>query len=503
VIDYHVKDWSRIGSTDLPTDKDVKEAWLAEFEEIVTPAMIRGYSDLLRATLAVAGEPRRSQSPKAQALQEAECAFRQAIGEDAWEDYRVRAQSWFGQGMFQFHPSSHQPAHFNLAWARRWICKRAHDLGWSVELHGERIGKKYQWLALYELRACMADNLAFIPSIFSGEPHAYEGEWQGSLRDVDPSLLLSMTRDNGWTDWKEPTWWMPIAPRLKPIPAEERLLWRDSLEDIVNGQELIDVAEPGGRRWLTLYASPLWSQSAVVDGHRTLERQTWGRVNCVVVARPDQPKLVEALRRRCLTDPHALPTLEFSSGHQYFGEYPWHPAFSYLEDWLPPSGTWRGFPVPVRATVAEYTCERGGYDYSVAETVVVQLPAPWLLNALMLRLSDGRRLTYVDASGTVRFFDPSVDLTGPRAALVDRDGFLSALEREGLAAVWVIAGEKGVFGGSDPSGGFGGRYVFSSVYWLENGTFRRHDYIEHQHPSHEQLKALLGTDPPKGATGRR
>jgi hypothetical protein len=55
-------------------------------------------------------------------------------------------------------------AGFNLAWARRWVCWRAHDLGWSEGLHHtfdrstrsdrhshevERIGKKYQWLATY------------------------------------------------------------------------------------------------------------------------------------------------------------------------------------------------------------------------------------------------------------------------------------------------------------------------------------------------------------------
>jgi hypothetical protein len=121
---------------------------------------------------------------------------------------------------------------------------------------------------------------------------------------------------------------------------------------------------------------------------------------------------------------------------------------------------------------------------------------------LNLRISDGRKLTYVDASGTVRFFDPSVDLAGPRAALVDREAFLSVLEREGLAAVWVIAGEKGVFGGRNPSRAFGGRYVFTSIYWLENQNFRRHDHIEHQYPSLEQLTAMFGKRPPKGAIVR-
>jgi len=183
VIDSHVKEWSPavIGTSDLPTDEDMQKAWLAEFEEHATPAMKEAYAVLVKAGEAAVGEFYLSDSPEAKDRAEAEVAFCEMIGPAAWEDFRVRAQSWTRQGMFQFWPSSNTPARFNLAWARRWVCKRAHELGWSDKLHKkfdnshsissnrnghvvERIGKKYQWLALYELGARMADNLAFIGS---------------------------------------------------------------------------------------------------------------------------------------------------------------------------------------------------------------------------------------------------------------------------------------------------------------------------------------------------
>ncbi len=101
-------------------------------------------------------------------------------------------------------------------------------------------------------------------------------------------------------------------------------------------------------------------------------------------------------------------------------------------------------PVPTRPTVADYLCEKGGYDYSIEKSVGLQMPAPWLLTSIESRLVNGRALTYAGADGKIMFFDPSAMQPGPQAALVDRDAFLETLEREGLNAIWVIAGEQSV-----------------------------------------------------------
>ncbi len=50
--------------------------------------------------------------------------------------------------------------------------------------------------------------------------------------------------------------------------------------------------------------------------------------------------------------------------------------------------------------------------------------------------------------------DPSVAMEGESAALVDRDAFLGLLERDGLVAIWTVAGEKNAYGDS-PGDGFG------------------------------------------------
>jgi len=249
---------------------------------------------------------------------------------------------------------------------------------------------------------------------------------------------------------------------------------------------LIDVVNPKTKqRWLCLHAFGAWRQRGMSDEMEELERDTWFRLNCLVVRTEDKSELLLDLSKQILTDPHSLPHIKLHGDH-FLGEYPWHSSVNQFGNWTVP-GEWHAPAVPVRATVADYMCERGGYDYSLDDTVHVELPAPWLAQALEIRLSDGRRLNYVDAAGKVIFYDPSVREVGPQAALVDRAAFLEMLEREGFEAVWVIAGEKNVYGHDS----FGGRALHTAVYHLEGGRFEREIHCEDEHPSAEQLRKLF------------
>jgi hypothetical protein len=408
--------------------------------------------------------------------------------------------------------SQDQAATFNIAWGRRWICKRAHDLGWAPDLFGEfdkhcggysrtdhaveRIGKKYQWLALHELVARMGDNLAYLGNLWErdgGEPPVYRSARQIGLRDIDLSLLVTKTHFDGWGKWGR-TWWVPFNPQLRSVGPRERRAWLEGDSDIVNDRSLIDLRNPKtGRSWLALWGFSRWTGSGVRDGREELQRDTWFRLNCIVVHRKDQAKLVDGLRGQILTDPHALPKIELYRDF-YLGEYPWHPEVRRFDRWSVNDGR-REFAVPGRPTVASYTCERGGYDYSIDRTVSIEIPAPWLAEAMGLWLASGRSPIYVSSDGNDMFYDPSVFEAGPAAALVDRDAFLQVLDREGLSAIWVIAGEKGVFGGRDAGLGFGGRFLHTAIYHLDGDGFARHFHTDWEHPSEDQLKKFFGEEP--------
>ena len=447
-------------------------------------------------------------TPEMERLADAEVALQQTMTSDQWEDFRVRAKDCTRRKLF-----TDRDANFDVHWGRRWICKRAHELGWTSKRFGnfdnhcggygqsfpglERIGKKYQWLALHELIARMADNLVFLGGLweeYDEEPPMYRGAREVGLRDIDPSLLTSKTHYDGWAEWGK-TWWVPFDPQLRTMGSHERLAWLESEGDIINDSTLIDLCNPKtGRRWLALSGFSKWNGFGVRDGRKKIQRDMWFRLTCIVVHRNNQAKMVKSLRNEILTSPSSFPEFGLHSRYFYLGEYSWHPEIGEFDQWSS-HDDWQAFAVPIRPTVASYVCESGGYDRSVDQTIKVEMPAPWLAEEMGLRLSSGRSLAFVNSDGRDIFYDPSVAVAGPAAALVDRDAFLRMLDRQNLSAIWVIAGEKSAYDGRLGGMGFGGRLLHTTIYHLDGDGFSRHLYTDRIHPTADQLEEFFGEDP--------
>jgi hypothetical protein len=496
--------------TKLLRSSEICQLWLGEFKAAATDVQTEAFVALTDTTKGASGQYGYLPTPAKTARKEAEEAFKATISSEAWEDFCVRARDHLYHGIFLDDWQNRSVANFDARWASNWIIKRSHDLGWTSERFGEfdralglgadrydhrveRVGKKYQWLALQELAARMADNQAFKGDIYAaddGEPRAYRGALDLGLRDIDPSLLVHSTHYDGWRQWPR-SWWIPVELSLGPQTPAERLAWRESDDDIINDSSLIDVTDPKtGRKWLVLHSFGSWTQNAVVEGRKAQQRDTWFRLECFVVARKDAAKFETWLAGKTLIDRSRLPKLELHE-HHYLGEYPWHPALADLVDWEEPD-KWNKLPAPIRQTVGHYHWEKGGYDCSLDESVSLQIPAPWLTEAMGLHLIDGRKLAYADDVGTIRFFDPSASRPGHQAALVDRDAFLKVLEENELEAVWVIAGEKSVFGGRALHQGWGGNMIHTSIYRLKkNGEFKVSKHIERREPSNDQMKEFL------------
>lgn len=504
-IDYKVRHWSpaSIGSEHLPNAGDIYSEWLAEFLASATTRQRVAFESLVEAADAAAGKREHENGPEIVRWKAARTSFRRTISARKWEDYRVRAEDFLrylqAHGRWQ-----DRQATFSARWARRWICKRAHDLGWRPELFGEferihnrtydrnnhrveRIGKKYQWIALRELIARMADNLAFVHDQQDGDADDYTYSYarRVGLRDIDPSLLTPGTFSDGWRQWPR-TWWVPVQLTLRPTTSADRLAWLKSDDDIITGESLIDVTDGRtGKRWLVLSTFGHWRGYGLRGGQKEYQRESWFRLRCLVARKGDLKSLVSAFKNRSLIDPHSLDRIELSSEF-YLGEYPWHPGLKGIDEWTS-STSWRAPPKPVRPTTAEYSRETGGYDFSIDRHVSVEVPAPWLASELNLHLADGRFPVYKNLSGDTVFLDPSIYEPGPAAALVDRDVFFRMLEERGLAALWIIAGEKGAYGGPDPGRGFGGRYEHTTLFWWDSAWARTQTHGEWSRPSEEQL----------------
>lgn len=456
------------GTDPLPTTEDLKSEWLAEFTAGARDNELAAFDDFEAAAAAIKGK--RSgpvHADRRDDLRAAKRAFREVISADRFEDWSVRAETWRDEGMYQ-GVAARGPAEFNLPWARRWVAWRAHDLGWSEALHHafdrsigaarnnnetERIGKKYQWLALYELAARMEDNLAVLPG--------HEESGPSQMRDIDPSMLRERTEDDGWRRPREASFWAPWRPTIEAATPGEALAWLDSDVAVLDGAENIEVTDQDGRQWLVLTGFELWEE----DRER-VRSESWRRVGCTVVRAADLPEFLKRVEGVHMTGNHDMPVSGVDGYHMHLGEHPWAWPDSSDHGWIkwrPHGGDWHAPAVAVRPPTAEYHAESNGYDHSIEQNITLNLPAGWLMDELGLHLSDGRSIEYRNPEGEVVFMDPSIQRVGRSAALVDRALFLAMLEREGLVAIWAVAGEKSVFG-EVHSDGFGGRRSFTRFF---------------------------------------
>lgn len=133
-------------------------------------------------------------------------------------------------------PDRKTPA-FDPMTARRWVVQRVVELGWKPQLfekyerellHGrqsvdverwreERIGKKYQWIALHEFLGFLSDHFRMVPD-WNEQERTFAGPWQFWARDFDPSQPLHDVEEDGDDDDIEEhppamhRWWHEVYP---------------------------------------------------------------------------------------------------------------------------------------------------------------------------------------------------------------------------------------------------------------------------------------------------
>ncbi|MER2216841.1 NACHT domain-containing protein [Methylobacterium brachiatum] len=416
------------------------------------------------------------------------------------QEFEIRAAGFLRGRMCDEQAAAWHPTYAGMS-TRRWVAWRAHELGWTPERFAdfdrgvpsdgrmehriERIGKKYQWIALHELTGRLSD-IALVAGSFRDDPVPYRGPWQISAREMDPTVLVTHTKESA-SDRQSATWWSPHVSRWRDDPPEARIAWmEDETRDLPDPASQIDVADAEGRRWLVLDTTVSRNQWCMVEGERVIHRMTWHKVKSMLVGRGDADHLEALLAQsdRCRRE---LTEVEIPRDG-YLGEYPWHPVFANV-DCLYHLG--EEDTVPVEATVADWYIERSGHDYSIEESLNFTVPAPALIRGLDLHLVEGRSLAYADATGRIVFKDPSVDEPGFSAAVVDRDAMRAFLEAAALEVVWTFTGEKSAHGGKAHGKGWGGELNYWGIYRFDGRSIRGALNFERRHASREQLAEFL------------
>ena len=499
---------TRAGST----AKELFEHWQEALMDKVTTEQAEAYLALRRLTVDYRLRPMRG-SFSAASRRESERllaevgraneVFKETLSEALRTEYAEFAE-YFLLESTRMSDDNRRPSEPDYGPVRRWICERAHQLGWTEELFEqferggsishdrmgkhrvERIGKKYQYIALAEAATRMTDNLAMCSWEDEGRLRAFEPGPRGRdmKRDLDPSLLVRSTLETGWQS-APVTWWTPSAPRLPSGDTDLLLAWLHVESDLCNEVGQIDVTSPDGERWLTVYGFRRW----IVPGQgRRTHADAWSRICCLVTALGNGPQLAKELLGRHRGDASRL--WESDSLSPFLGEHGWRDTQQIeLEQNIRAD-----IKIPYAGIVESLNVEGNGNDNSVDDGFSLYLPSSGVINMLDLHLRSGKAPEYVDVGGTLRWQDPSLRSRGSGAGVVSRDYFLNKLASASLEPVWVLAGEKNVYAGQDfgvSRGGFGGSLYHTTAFAMDAGTLTSFGTRTDFHaPSADQLEKL-------------
>ena len=371
---------------------------------------------------------------------------------------------------FETEDQDHRPPGLDLSIIQRYILWRVFNLGWTTDRFGEfdrfsmghydrkaskaeRIGKKYQWIAYHEIMALIADNYQFRESYSDKFEQTYEGPWQEHFRDIDPSCTLRFKEGGTSWDGHEISWW-GSRPYNNFNSHEKHLDWVKHFDDLPRIEELLFSVNPDdGSRWVNLNGYYDWKQQVPsdIEPTDTDRRELWYLFNGYLIKDENVDAFMSWSKGvdfwgRWMPDPPEVYSI-------CLGEYGWSPSWRYIqqeyfgdEGWKDPG---KDCPGKVRIATFNYLRE-GGFDCSIDEGYTLKLPGVELIDGLGLHWN-GKDAQFINETGKLIAFDPTVQDQGPSALLIREDALLEFLNKNKLGLFWAILGEKRILGaGFDP-----------------------------------------------------
>ena len=404
-------------------------------------------------------------------VEEAKNQFTKTLTQEQRESFR-----WNGG-----HGRDDSLASFSRKWAQRWIAVRCYELGWSEDRFGdfekhyisgvgrrsgnvERVGKKYQRIAFMEFMAHLTDNVHYKDERDdeTGELIPYEGPWQPWKRDIDPTIWIRHTGDS---EYSASSWWTPGVQNFSSCSDEERKEWAGSEATLPDFKQIVNVADGKQTKWLCLKTFFRHRESSPTGEHTTLERDTWYRINSVVIDSDE----IEGIRDQLKGQDYLNESFRSvnSTNHQtFFREYPWHPSCRIPEE--PPEWD-RKFECAYWIPTAQYEWE-GSDDNSIDGSIEITLPSPRLIRVLELEPDLTQIDRWTNKGRETVFQDPSVYSQGPQTGLVSLAVIQDYLNKNNQTIVWFIDGEKQVIDRDNMMNDSTcwGRMTFSSLLWIDS-----------------------------------
>lgn len=379
-------------------------------------------------------------------------------------------------------PDSEYSSQFPGIIARRWILRRVEELGWTSdrfaeyekrcpvgrhasdgeELKLERIGKKYQWIALREFTGFLCDHY-WLDQSWKEKQEIYTGAWQLWAREFDPSQRLV---DLG-SEYSESHDQKVENPSSYPSPFNDVFLCNDRSAWVAHHPDdfAILLRHQNGtpdtqETWLNLAGFIEWMEpeyDRVISGRQGILKM-WVSIRSFLLSKKDMAQFVSSASLKNFYG-HGIKVPEAYSG--WIGEFPWGRVYDELTEWCAkPDDRVGEVGVPYFISVCNW---HGGSTYIPSPQLCEILDLEWAGEGGAFRTKDG---------------EPVIDHLGGdsgewgRSLLVRENAIQAALKAKGLSLAWCLVAERSCWCPETSNHITGTEQEISAVYWLDEGAIK-------------------------------
>ena len=304
----------------------------------------------------------------------------------------------------------------------------------------ERIGKKYQWVALYQLASCLHDH-------FGRRRNSWEPELKRTPlilleeRKLDPTLpsfIVDRKRDAN-------AWWVGSSANLQLGEHLSDDKWVDLREDLPLLEDMLAVRQRDDQQWRPLVSYPSWDNRGEDADWNDPRREVWVHLESYLISKNEIESTYNSLHRRNFFGQWMPQNASWLYG--FAGEYPWATPFNTEpEEWHGQSDDLGG--------KSSFSCVPSWSDLSAEWEYDASLPSYYHMSMPARAFFTSRDLWwdgrdgYQLMDGRTVFRDPSVTEAGPKTLIADSDDLLERLDKLGLCILWTLLGEKRILGPS-------------------------------------------------------
>ena len=292
----------------------------------------------------------------------------------------------------------------------------------------ERIGKKYQWIAMYRIIARMTDRY----------PNKdWSEEWSDpvrSARNIDPTIYPGRKPLKHQSKYVLPTFDITVP--------KDDIKWLKSWKNMPKTKDYVLVIDENGVEWVNLF-----SYSTIIyepDDDKALVRDLWTFIQAYIVDRANLETVCNELYEI------GIQGRSFHENHEIYNVFTREFYWSHVYNEMVCDEFYKKIPFSVGHKVHENIIVEPAYlqytlstddDVSAEDGVSMLMPNEWLYDGLQLKYSydDG---IWLDDKGDIAILDNFMYSGEHSALLVRKDILLNYLNATNKVMFWPILTER-------------------------------------------------------------